>query len=122
VTTQARCDAIQAAFRTGSGSPPSINADAPLAPLTIEQTDDVLNLRLADELDYARRLLGQMGDDLAADHGVVMRHSVALQSIDIVGQLLGHVANIIRSSDPEAAVDCIGMCDLKARLARKGGI
>jgi hypothetical protein len=63
-----------------------------------------------------------MGDELAADHGVVMRHSVALQSIDIVSQMLGHIAKIISSSDPAATVDGIGMCDLKARLTRKGGL
>ena len=120
-TAQARCDAIQAAFRAGPVIP-AINANAPLAPITIEQTEDVLSLRLAQELDYARRMLGQMGDQLSADIGVVMRHSVALQSIDIVGQMLGHIANVVRSSDPEAAVDQIGMCDLKARLTRKGGL
>jgi hypothetical protein len=63
-----------------------------------------------------------MGDELAADMGVVVRHSVALQTVDIVGQMLGHIANVVRSSDPEASVDRIGMGDLKARLVRKGGI
>ena len=51
--------------------------------------------------------------------GVVMRHGMALQTVDIVGQMLGHIANVVKSSDPEGAVDRIGMCDLKARLTRK---
>jgi hypothetical protein len=113
---QARCDAIQAAFRDGDDrSPPRTN---PLPPL--DATDDLLKLRLADELDRARRMLDELGDDLAADMGVVIRHSVALQSVDIVGQTLGHIANVFRALDAEAAVARIGMCELKARLTRGG--
>jgi hypothetical protein len=59
-----------------------------------------------------------MGEELAADMGVIMRHSVVLQSVDIVGQMLGHIANVVRSSDPPGAVERIGMCELKARLQR----
>jgi hypothetical protein len=118
---QARCDAIQAAFRSGD-APPSLFGQPPPQLPRIAVTDGVLNLRLGAELDYARRMLEQMGDELAADMGVVVRHSVALQTVDIVGQMLGHIANVVRSSDPEASVDRIGMGDLKARLVRKGGI
>jgi hypothetical protein len=118
---QQRCDVIQAAFRSDD-APASIFGDPPPRPAEIPATDDVLKLRLAEELDYARRMLDRMGDELAADMAVVMRHSVALQSVDIVGQMLGHIANIVRSSDPEASVERIGMCDLKARLIRKGAI
>ena len=63
-----------------------------------------------------------MGDELSADIGVVMRHAMALQTVDIVGQMLGHIANVVRSSDPGGAVDRIGMCELKARLTRKGSV
>jgi hypothetical protein len=118
---QARCDAVQAAFRKGD-APLDLFREPPPQPAEIPPTDDVLKLRLAEELDYARRMLDQLGDDLAADMGVVMRHSVALQAVDIVGQMLGHIANVVRSGEPEASVDRIGMCDLKARLLRKGGL
>ena len=125
---QARCDEIQAAYREEQTRSPfapepkakrSIRRDPP--PLTKAQmpTDDVLKLRLAEELEYARRMIETMGDTLSADPQLVMRHVVALQSIDIAGQILGHVANVIRSSDPEAAVDVIGMCDLRGRLKRQ---
>ena len=93
-------------------NPPAI--DPALIP-----TEDQLRLRLAEELDYARRLLDSMGDALSTDLGLVMRHIVALQSIDIIGQLLGHIATVIRSSAPDRAVDRIGMSDLKARMTRK---
>ena len=118
---QARCDAIQAAFHSEDGAL-SLSRDPPPQPPEIPPTDDVLKLRLADELDYARRMLDQMGDELAADMGVVMRHSVALQAVDIVGQMLGHIAGVVRSADPDSSVERIGMCDLKARLVRKGGV
>jgi hypothetical protein len=118
---QNRCDAIQAAFRSNDQFDPVFREPLPRPP-EIRATDDVLNLRLAEELDFARRMLDQMGDELAADMAVVMRHSVQLQSVDIVGQMLGHIANVIRSSDPQASVERIGMCDLKARLVRDGDI
>ena len=116
---QDRCDAIQAAFRA-TGKRPSIRrAGAPLPP-PIAPTDDVLMLRLAEEIDYARRILDQMGDALCADMTVVMRHPVALQSIDVVGQMLGQIANVVRAGDQPTAVERIGMSDLKARLTRSG--
>lgn len=115
---QARCDAIQADFRSDPPRP-SIRREPPPLPSALQPSDDVLKLRLAEELEYARRMLDTMGDELSADLGVVMRHGMALQTVDIVGQMLGHIANVVRSSDPEGAVDRIGMCDLKARLTRK---
>jgi hypothetical protein len=129
---QARCDAIQAAYRDEQQKRPSIRREpqprpsirreAPPLPKALVPTDDVLKLRLAEELEYARRMIETMGDTLSADPNLVMRHMVALQSIDIAGQILGHVANIIRSSDPDGAVDRIGMCELRGRLRRAGGI
>ena len=117
---QQRCDAIQADYRADPESRPSIRlANPPAIDPALIPTEDQLRLRLAEELEYARRMLNAMGDDLSADVGVVMRHMVALQSIDIVGQLLGHIAAVTRSSVPERAVDRIGMGDLKARLTRK---
>lgn len=67
-------------------------------------------------------MLDAMGDELAADLLMVSRHSTSLQSVDIVGQMLGHFANVVRAEDPEAAVERIGMCELKARLQRKANI
>ena len=48
---------------------------------------------------------------------VVAEHGLALQAVDIVGQMLGHIANVVRAEDRAAAVDRIGMCELKAKLA-----
>ncbi len=125
---QSRCDAIQAQYRAearerspSEGAPEerrSIRRDPPPLPAALIPTHDPLQLRLAEELEYVRRMLDQMGDILAADPLVVSRHMTALQTIDIGGQILGHVANVTRSSDPAGAVDRIGMCELKGRLTR----
>src|SRR3954451_17885259 len=120
---QARCDSIQAEFRAerqvAAGKRSIRRENVPPLDAALVPCDDELRVRLAEELDYARRMLDAMGDDLSADMQVVMRHAVALQSIDIVGQMLGHIAAVTRSSAPARAVERIGMCELKARLTRK---
>ena len=118
VRAQSRCDAIQAQYRTEPQPRPSIRREAPPVAPALTPTDDGLKLRLAEELDYVRRMLDSMGDEFSSDPALLMRHSVPLQSIDIVGQILGHIAAVVRSSDPDGAVDRIGMCELKARLLR----
>ena len=76
-----------------------------------------LDRTLAEQLDHARDLLMTMGDELAMNQDVVADHGVALQAVDIVGQMLGHLANVVRAEDRRAAVERIGMCELKATLA-----
>ena len=87
-----------------------------------ESGTDILRIRLAEELDYARRRLDSLGDELSADPILIRRHHFALQSLDIVAQVLGHVGEVIRSSDPQVAIESIGMGDLKARLTRSGAL
>ncbi|MCY7339880.1 MAG: hypothetical protein LH465_08035 [Sphingomonas bacterium] len=116
--SQAPWDSLGTVDHSSEGAKRSIRRDPPPLPAALVPSEDELQLRLAEELEYARRLLDAMGDELAADMGVIMRHSVALQSVDIVGQMIGHIANVVRSSDPNGAVERIGMCELKARLQR----
>lgn len=87
-----------------------------------EQTDCELRIRLGEELDFARRMLDATGDDLANDPIAISRHTVALQYLDRVGQMLGHIADVVRSTDPHSAVDAICMSDLRARLRRSGAL
>ena len=58
-----------------------------------------------------------MGDELAMSPDIVAEHGMALQAVDIVGQMLGHIANVVRAEDTRAAIDRIGMCELKAKLS-----
>jgi hypothetical protein len=75
-----------------------------------------LDRLLAEELDHARRMLEAMGDELALDVAVVTEHGLALQAVDIVGQMIGHIANVVRAEDRVTAVEGIGMCELRAKL------
>lgn len=118
---QVRCDAIQAEVRAETPRR-SIRREPPPRPPDIPVTDDAIALRLAEEIEYARRMLDNLGNGLAADPTVVARHLVSLQSVDVVGQILGHIATIVRSSDPAASIERIGMADLRARLLRRGGV
>ena len=99
-----------------------LRRDPPPTPPALVPTQNELHLRIAEELDYARRLLDQLGDELSGDPAVVARHTRALQSFDIVGQMLGHLSSVIHSCDPEDAVERIGMAELKARLMRRSAL
>ena len=111
-------DVIRADFRAEQNARPSIRRDPPAPLKALTPTDDPLRLRLAEELEYARRMLSSMGDELSSDVVIVGRHIAELQTIDIVGQMLGHIAAVVRSSDAPGAVEAIGMSALKARLMR----
>jgi hypothetical protein len=115
---QAGSGVIRADFGAEAKPRPSIRRDPPPLPKSAIPTDDQLRLRLAEELEYARRMLSSMGDELSSDGLIVSRHLAELQTIDIVGQMLGHIASVVRSSDPPGAVQEIGMGALKARLMR----
>jgi hypothetical protein len=112
-------DVIRANFGADQAPRPSIRREPSPLPEAPTPTDDQLRLRLADELEYARRLLSSMGDELSSDGLIVSRHLAELQTIDIVSQMLGHIASVVRSSDPPGAVEAIGMGELKARLMRR---
>jgi hypothetical protein len=111
-------DVIHADFGAEPNPRRSIRRDPPPLPKAMIPTDDQLRLRLAEELEYARRMISSMGDELSSDYLIVSRHLAELQTVDIVGQMLGHIASVIRSSDPPGAVELIGMSALKARLMR----
>lgn len=115
---QGRVDAIQAEFRAEPGRPSIRRKDPPPLDPALVPTDDALSLRVAEELEYTRRMIEQLGDGLAADGLVVARHGALLQNVDIAGQILGHLANVVRSSAPDSAARRIGMVELKARLLR----
>ena len=114
---QRRVDSIQAEARAQPVAGRALRAsEIPAPPPTVSPD---LDKRLADELGYVQRLLEGLGDELIADLLLIQRHGKSLQSLDLVGQILGHVAAILRSDDKAAVVEDIGMEDLRARLKRK---
>jgi hypothetical protein len=94
---------------------PSIFKPAPPRP---QPSESLLDHRMAEELQVLRRRIEQIGDSLAADATVVHRHSFALQSFDLMNQVLTHLTGVLEAKDKEAAVERISLRDLKARLQR----
>jgi hypothetical protein len=82
----------------------------------MDRAPSPLDLLLAAELDHARDMLVMMGDELAMSSEIVAEHGTALQAVDIVGQMLGHIANVVRAETQSAAIASIGMCELKTKL------
>ena len=85
----------------------------------LKASDSIVERRLAEEIAYARRLLVAMGDNLSNDPAVIARHSGTLQGFDVVAQMLGHIGSVVGAADRDAAVERIGMADLRGRIARR---
>lgn len=79
---------------------------------------DATDIRLAEELDYIRRMLDAMGDRLADDPIILQRHAQTMQGFDLIGQMLGHVAKVVGTADRKAAIELV-MPDMRARLQRR---
>ena len=82
------------------------------------KSDDLLDQRLAEELDLVIRQLEQLGDVLIADPILLQRHAQQLQSLDLIQQVLGHLGRVIGARDRAMAVDRVTLVALKARLKR----
>ena len=114
---QSRVDAMVAAVRAETPSKrPTIFKPAPPRPAP---SQDELDHRIAEELDYIRRHLELLGGILANDPILLHRHGQQLQSIDMINQLLGHLGRVIASGDKQLAADQITLQDLRARLLRR---
>jgi hypothetical protein len=113
---QERVDAIQAAIRSGKvlelAPAPAVTAPASAPASEAGKLED----KLACELKAVQDLLESIGEQLICDMEVVQRHGASLQGIDRAHQVLGHVADVIRSADRARAVDGICMADLRHRL------
>ena len=117
---KSREEELGAAASKAPGKParPSILRETPLGPGPLEPTEDIIEGRLAEEIDFARRLLEAVGDELICDPSILARHQRTLQSFDIVGQLLGHLARVAGAKDKAEAISRIGMQELRSRLCR----
>ncbi|HEX8222546.1 MAG TPA: PilZ domain-containing protein [Allosphingosinicella sp.] len=113
---QRKVDALQAEARIEAASGRALRTSDPAEPPAVSSD---LDSRLAHELGYVQRLLENLGDELINDLFLVQRHGQSLQSLDLVSQILGHVAAILHADDKAAVIEEIGMEDLKARLKRK---
>ena len=83
------------------------------------RSDDVLDQRIAEELELVIRQLERLGDALVSDPILLRRHAQQLQSLDLVQQVLGHLGGVVGARDRAMAVDRITLVELKARLKRR---
>lgn len=116
LTAQERCDAMQAEVR---GAPGDRIRRGPPGPPPLALSSELLDRRIAEEIDYAKRLLEAMGDQLVGDALVLARHGTTLQGFDKLAQTLGHLATVVGAADRAAAVDRIGAADLRGRIQRQ---
>ena len=114
---QRAVDEIQAAIRA-EGRPARASLFKP-APPRPAPSQDPLDHRIAEELDAIGRRLESLGSALAADAVLLHRPATQLQSIDLITQMLGHLASVVATDEKEKAVALITLTELKARLQRK---
>jgi hypothetical protein len=114
---QRAVDAIQAAIRAeGKIVRPPLFKPAPPRPAP---SGDVLDHRIAEELEAIARRLELLGGALASDPILIQRHAAQLQSIDLLKQTLCHLSQVVATEEKEKAVALITLTELKARLQRK---
>jgi hypothetical protein len=80
---------------------------------------DILDHRIAEELEAIGRRLELLGGTLANDPILLHRHAAQLQTIDLVQQMLGHLAQVVATDEKEKAIALITLSELKARLQRR---
>ncbi|MEO9131241.1 MAG: PilZ domain-containing protein [Sphingomonas sp.] len=116
VRGQARVDEIQSVLRSGGQLPIEMpSATSPTKPITPGE----LNRRIAEEIDYAWRLLDAVGDEISDDPVLLQRHGDALQRFDIACQMISHLGAVVGAPDRLAAIESVAMADLRSRLLRK---
>ncbi len=114
---QRQVDASLAAIR-GETAPARPNLFKPAPPQPAPSTN-ILDHRIAEELEYMARQLERLGGILAEDPILLIRHAAPLQSIDLMKQTLGHLARVVAAEDKALAADRVTLTQLKAKLQRK---
>jgi len=114
---QREVDAIQAAIRAeGRVARPPLFKPAPPRP---KASQDLLDHRVAEELEAIARRLDLLGGALASDPILLQRHATQLQTVDLIRQMLSHLSQVVASEDKETAIALITLSELKARLQRR---
>lgn len=71
---------------------------------------------LADELERASRLLGDLAFELGSDEATLRRHLTGLQSIDHVTQIMLNIATVLRAADGQDQLAGVTLEDVAGRL------
>lgn len=116
VQGQARVDAIQAAFRSGSDRPSMLPAAE--AAEVIEPALGML-ARIASETATLKRSLAVVADQLSDDPLILSRHLNSIQTLQGAVEILNHLTTVIGADDMLGAADRIVLQALRARLLAK---
>ena len=109
---QLRVDQIQAAVRSGAALPTDA---APSAAPVVDAA--AIDRRIAQELAGLKRALDEVGETLADDVDILMRHEGTLQKFDIAVQTMQYLADLMAAPDRAKAVGDVPMHDLRSRLS-----
>ena len=114
---QRQIDAIQASIRAEVDSGQrSLFRPPPARPAPSKSP---LDHRIAEEMEFIVRRLEHLGGTLANDPILLRRHALELQSIDLIKQSLGHLAQVVAAEDKALAAEQVTLTELKAKLQRK---
>jgi hypothetical protein len=114
---QRQVDAIQAAIRSETGAVrPGLFKPPPPRPAP---STNLLDHRLAEEMEFIVRQLEHLGGTLANDPILLRRHAAELQSIDLMKQSLRHLAQVVGAEDKALAAGLVTLSELRGRLLRK---
>ena len=114
IRDQRYVDNVQAAVRAGAALPVEAQVSAAAAPGATKDLD----LRIAEELAYVKRLIDSAGEGLTDDPAIVSRHMKPLQDFDLASQILSHLSELLASDDRTAALDAVTLQELRTRLMR----
>lgn len=109
---QSRVDQLQAAIRSGAALPAETRASAP-KPADV----GLIEQNIASELARVKRTLDEVGEELADDIDVLMRHERAMQRFDIAAAIVDELARVMAAPDRESAVASVQMHELRSRLS-----
>lgn len=109
---QFRVDQLQSAIRSGAALPRDTQAPAP-APADVPPVEQ----RIAAELARVTRILDAIGETLADDVDVLVRHERAIQNLDIAAKVIEQLSGVMAADDREKAAGSVEMHDLRSRLS-----
>ena len=87
---------------------------------SVERTDDELSRRIAQEVDYSRRLLEQVEMELRRRHGLLADPGATLRRVEEAEAILEDVSTIVDAKNRCEAIRQTKSGGVQARLLRRG--
>lgn len=90
-----------------------------VAPVGPAQSTVMLDVRLAEELDFVVRQLRQVSDLLMNNPSFAHYYTDQLQSLASAQQVLTNLGRIVAAADKQTATDATSLSELRLRLTRE---